>query len=482
MPYVGHDAWAILLVVDQLKGGHGYNGVSKYFLIQGDHDYPPLFFYFLSLFPLRLLKKYNSLINPILDTVNATILFLVSFILTQNLLVSFTAGVIYSLTPIVLEESFILSTRFFGMILLNCVMVGFTLFQSSKSPELIVFVVVGGILILLSHKFAAEVLGLLLLSFAIIDWSYAPLAALLFMILGACLFSGGFYLKILRGQLGINRFWLRHYKDYGATYVRTKDDTGSGSEIPKELGDGTESPVRRFWRKTKRVNPLYWLLSLSPFNPFSLVVVLIPFFGIERAWEWTLAEWSILTLVFYYAATYLRFLGHYAGRSQFLEYNAFPSALMCATFIWSSFSYWKLAIVAVALVLSLIQNGRSLRRVRVHSRSDDQTLLEEIFDYLRRSPKDGVLCLPASHTYAIPFFTGKKVFYTMSARNYEKLAAFFPVLTVPLHALSREYGINFIIVDRTIVPVGELDLSDFRLVMDRNDYLLFEKTPEGSVG
>jgi hypothetical protein len=216
-------------------------------------------------------------------------------------------------------------------------------------------------------------------------------------------------------------------------------------------------------------------LNLCPFNPFTLVVVLVPFFGIENLWEWTVVEWSILTLAFYYAATYLRFLGHYPGRSQFLEYNAFPSALMCASFLWSSFSYWKLSIVIVALVLSLIQNGRSLRRVRSHNRSDDQTPLEEIFGYLRKSAKDGVICLPASHTYAIPFFTGKKVFYTMSARNYEKLAAFFPVLTVPLGTLSREYRINFVIVDRTVVPTSDLDLSDFRLIMERNDYLLFEK-------
>lgn len=66
-PYVGHDAWAILLVVDQLKRGNGYDGVSRYFLIEEEHDYPPLFFCFFSLFPTSWLRKYNSMINPILD-------------------------------------------------------------------------------------------------------------------------------------------------------------------------------------------------------------------------------------------------------------------------------------------------------------------------------------------------------------------------------------------------------------------------------
>jgi hypothetical protein len=131
-------------------------------------------------------------------------------------------------------------------------------------------------------------------------------------------------------------------------------------------------------------------------------------------------------------------------------------------------------IVMVALLVSLIQIRRAW--VAVRRPADDQSLLEGIFDYLKSSPKDGVICLPSSHTYAIPYFTGKKVFYTMSAANYEKLGAFFPVLTVPIETLSRQYGINYVLVDKKSVRVDAIDLSGFKPVMEQNDYLLLEKS------
>jgi hypothetical protein len=132
--------------------------------------------------------------------------------------------------------------------------------------------------------------------------------------------------------------------------------------------------------------------------------------------------------------------------------------------------------MGVAFLLSLVQNARGWTRIRERSRTDDQALLKDIFDYLKSSKKDGVICLPSSHTYAVPYFTGKKVFYTMSAQNYGKLAAFFPILTVPLKNLTQEYAINFVLVDRRAVPTDAIELPEFKQVMERNDYVLLEKT------
>jgi hypothetical protein len=476
-PFVGHDTWAILLVVDELKKGNGYNGVSRYFLLGGEHDYPPLFFYFLALFPSPLLRKYNWLVNPLLDSVNAAILFLLSFFLTSNLLLSVTAGVMYSFTPVVLGESLTLSTRIFGMMLFNITLLAFLLYQLSTNHVFILLMIATGILVLLSHKFSTEVLWLLLLSFTVIDRSYLSLLVLLATVAGAILFSGGFYLKVLRGHLGILTFWLRHHSEYGADYV--KKERLAARPQPRRSQDAETSSstllLRRLWVKTKRANPLYWLLRLNPFNPFSLVVLLLPFLGIRNDWEWTLLEWSVLTLILYYAATYIRRLGRYPGRTQFLDYNAFPTALLCSIFLWIPFSWWNMFILMIAFALSLIQDRRAW--IRVRRPADDESSLESIFDYLRSSPKDGVICLPSAHTYAIPYFTGKKVFYTMSAANYEKLSAFFPVLTVPIAILSRQYGVNFVLVDKKSVRVDEIELSGFGPVMEQNDYLLLEKCP-----
>jgi hypothetical protein len=483
---MGHDVWAILLVVDQLRKGEGYNGATRYFLIEGEHDYPPLFFYVLSLFPSSFLKKYNWAISPLLDSANAVILILTGVFLTGDVRIGAVAGVIYSFTPVVLEECLIFSMRLFGMVIFNCTMFSFAYYMFSKDPLFLLFTIAGGILVLLSHKFAAEVLFLLLLAFTFLEWSYIPILALLAVFLGAFIFSGGFYLKVLRGQVAINIAWLRHQREHyrfikGGSYVEGEHaaeerlKTSTQPTTPEEARGASESFAVRLWRSTKDVNPLYWLLRLNPFNPFGLIAILPLFLGFQTR-DLIVLFWAFLTLFFFYAATYLRFLGHYAGRTQYLDYNAFPAALVCSTFLLESFSYWKGIVISVAFVLALIQIGRAWNRARTLSRSDDQSLLVEIFDYLRKSPKDGVICLPPSHSYAIPYFTGKKVFYTLSARYQEKLSVFEYVLAVPISTLSREYGLNFVILDRKIVPVEAIDLSDFKPVMERNDYLLLEKS------
>jgi hypothetical protein len=431
---MGHDAWAILLVVEELKKGHGYQAVSRFFLLGGELDYPPLFFYFLTLFPSSWLKKYHWLINPVLDAANAVILGWVGYHLTGDVRAGALAALIYSFTPVLLQESLMLSTRVFGMILFNISIASFLAYQSTPSVFFIAISVAAGIMVLLSHKFAGEVLFLLLLSFSLIRVSLVPAGAFLAMFVGALVFSGGFYLKVVRGQIGINRFWLRHYRDYGLPYVEGQKAAGNVEASPVVPPEGMpSSPVYLWWRKTKRFNPLNWLLRLNPFNPFSLVVILTPFIGIAGGLEWGYVDWALLTLGFYYAASYLRFLGHYAGRYQFLDYNAFPAAMVCSIFAVKSQSYVGavVVIVSIAFILALIQNIRTCNNFRRGNRSDDQSLLFNIFAYLRGSPKDGIICLPSSHTYAMPYFAGKKVFYTMSAQNYESIAAFFPVLKVP---------------------------------------------------
>ena len=473
-PLVGHDTWSILLIVDEISKGHGYNGASKYYLIEGDLDYPPLFFYFLSVFPSSWLRRYNWVINPALDSINAAIAFTLAYLLVGNLELAVAAGFIYSFTPAVLEESLNLNVRAFGLILFNLTMVWLLFYYQSGNLVYVIPTIAFGILVLLSHKFATQVLFSLLVVLAVLDWSPTSFLVLAAIVLGAIFFSKGFYLKILRGHIGIVSFWIAHQRQYGTKYVPTRSSTDKIT-TSQDQHDPSKFSVRQLWRATRRVNPLYWLLSLCPFNPFALIVVLLPFVGMQGGWARALVEWSLLTLISYYAATYLRFLGQYAGRSQFLEYNALPTAILCSLFLGGTFAYWRIVVVVVVVTLSLLQNIRTWRRVRVYSRSDDQSLLQDIFDYLKKSGKDGVICLPPSHTFAVPYFTGKKVFYTMSAQNYEKLAAFFPVLTVPLKTLSEEYGIHFAIVDREVVPLNSLDLSGFDEVMERNGYVLLEK-------
>jgi hypothetical protein len=475
-PLIGHDTWALLLVIDEIKKGHGYNGVCRYFLIKGDHDYPPLFFYFLSLLPMSWLKKYNWLINPIFDSVNSGLVFGVTYLLGGSPLMAFAAAGIYSVTPAVLEESLNFNTRIFGLIMFNISLASLVLHYYSGASMFLVISTTAGVIVLLSHMFATQVLYPLLISFTVLIQSYVPLLVLLGAIIAAIVFSGGFYFRILSGHIGTIRFWLKHYKEYGLDYL-SKQVVAQKATVRKNPKDSNDhSMLVRVWRRTKRLNPFYWLLKISPFNPFALMpFIMLPWIHLEMAWQTIVLGWSILTTVFFYLATYLRFLGHYPGRRQFLHYGAFPTAYVCSTLVLESSSPFALVVLSVTFLLSIIQNVRTWLRTCLHNRADDQSLLQETFKYLRNSNKDGVICLPASHTYAVPYFSGKKVFYTMCHRNYEKLGLFFPVLSVPLKELIEEYDIHFVLVDTTIVPISQIAPKGFEMIMEENDYALLER-------
>jgi len=477
-PLIGHDTWAILLVVDELRKGHGYNGVCKYFLIKGDHDYPPLFFYFLLPLPSSWLRKYNWAINPTLDSMNCALLFGTTYLLSQSSLAAFIAAMIYSFTPVVLEESLNLNARIFGLIVFNFTLVSLMIYYYSGGLVSLIAAISFGIIVLLSHKFATQVFYLLMISFAVLLPSYIPLALLCAVVIGAIAFSRSFYLRILRGHVGITRFWLKHHKEYGSDYLgrlyscHATNDRGNKEETTND----PRLSVRGLWQRTKWANPLYWLLKINPFNPFALIpIIMLLFVPFQLLWQRMILDWSILTFIFFYLATYLPFLAQPMSNRQFLDYNAFPTAYLCAMFVLEWPSSLKLLAISLMLLLSLVQNVRAWSRVRLHSRSDDQSILRNTFTYLRSSNKEGVLCLPSSHTYAIPYFSGKKVFYTVSARNCEKLASFIPVLTVPVKKLVDEYSIDFVLVDTTIVPVNRIDLSGFRQVVEENSYALYER-------
>jgi hypothetical protein len=320
-----------------------------------------------------------------------------------------------------------------------------------------------------------------MISFAILLPSYIPPALLCAVVIGAIALSRGFYLEILRGHVGITRFWQKHYKEYGSDYlgklysVRASDATSDRGN-KEETTNESRLSHRALWQRTKWANPLYWLLKINPFNPFALIpIIMLLFVSFQLLWQRMILDWSILTFIFFYLVTYLPFLAQPMSNKQFLDYNAFPTAYLCAMFALESPSSLKLLVISLTVLLSLVQNVRAWSRVRLYSRSDDQSILRNTFTYLRSSNKDGVLCLPASHTYAIPYFSGKRVFYTVSARSYEKLASFFPVLTVPLKELVDEYCIDFVLVDTTIVHVNRIDLSGFRQVMEENSYALYER-------
>jgi hypothetical protein len=62
----------------------------------------------------------------------------------------------------------------------------------------------------------------------------------------------------------------------------------------------------------------------------------------------------------------------------------------------------------------------------------------------------------------------------VSGKDFEKLGTFFPILTVPVQTIVREYDINFVIVDTTVISSSDVQLEGFKQVLEENGYVLYE--------
>ncbi len=89
-PGLGVDNWYWLLCIEDVKRYHRIPARLPYFMLEIEEQwYPPLYSFFMSLFPTEILKRHGGKIAQLMDLLNGFIIFLSVLWLIDNITIDF---------------------------------------------------------------------------------------------------------------------------------------------------------------------------------------------------------------------------------------------------------------------------------------------------------------------------------------------------------------------------------------------------------
>ena len=87
---------------------------------------------------------------------------------------------------------------------------------------------------------------------------------------------------------------------------------------------------------------------------------------------------------------------------------------------------------------------------------------------------NGVMVIPPHNFFSSAYFSGKRILFPVSARNYEKMGDFYPVLRVKPMEIIKRYGLRCILLKRDFVNGGKLELENYRTIFSNEKYDVIE--------
>ncbi len=463
----GVDIWTHLLY---LKEYHKQKGIPKNiengFLISGDYDYPPIFILILSKFPFRLVEKYEFIFSPFFDSLLVALVFLISFYLTGNILLSVLTQAIYVLTPIIVLENASATPRSLGYSLFTILFLSLFLYVQNGQTLFLFLSIICGSLIFLSHRFTTQGFLFFSIFFSIFEKDLIYLEVFLLSLLLAIIFSKGFYLKVFKGHIGNLAFWFKNIKY--RFYHQIK-------------GSYKQHKTKDFIFKTYNQFLKFPPFVLAITNPWTIPVFYIFFFVkfsdplISRMLLWVVLSYILALLTTWIPK--LRFLGE---GQRYLELSAFPTAILSSKLFFEVLKtdfkniiilgYALMAIASFVTIIVIQRKGIIKDKLRTITPS-----MQNMFYYLKSlKVKPRLLCIPHQITTNTIFHTGCPVFVNASYANINKISEVYPYLRRPISQIVDKYNLDMILLNEDYVDVKDLKLKKYELVKKFDNFLLIK--------
>lgn len=473
---IGIDLWYWLLYIKNLREKREFPvKLDNYLLEMDEQTYPPLFPILLSVLGIKRIEKYGYLIAPLIDCFQLILLISVAFLLTQNIILTLVAGIVYALVPIIITYSFQLNPRSLGSLFFSIVFLSVLLIELTGNYYFLISIISFGILVLFTHKMTTQIMVAFLLSYSIITFEMAFVIVIPVVFLLAILFSKGFYLKILRGHYDIVTFWKRNINYLRAHQINDsllyKKEESAVSKVPFSL-----SP------KIDRIFIQYpWFLKAIEIfarNPFVLVV--FPF--IFKLNNLGLVEKYFVTLVlivygWIFVTTYVEPFRCLGEGFLYTYPAAFLIAYLAGSLFISSKPSISIPILVLATLVSLLVVYLSYKNIKNGKRMGliDRDL-EDITNYLKDLPKDNVMCFPVALAEFVTYITGKKVLWGGHSSGFKELEVFFPILKEKVEYFIHNYGINYVLVDNDYATIEDFmkNKNMISLIKQKGKYSLYE--------
>ena len=477
--YFGIDTWRHLTVADYIRQNKKYPKLMpEHYLIDKPSDYPPLFRFLLALFPKELLEKYQWIASPIFDLIHNLFIFSVVYYFTNNIFISILAQVTYMLSPIVIMENSNLTTRSFASLLFSGCFFSLICYSVFGNIFCLIASIIFLTILLLSHRMSIQAMVFILVFFSIIELNFIYVAVLLASVILAILFSKGFYLKVLKGHLAMIRFWFIHIDNRYAHQIR-------GVSKKEKNPDA----VFRIYQIVQNI-PFIAVCAANPFMVFVFAYVYLNLFksynintfGIPEDIFSKFVVWSILLFVIGVIVRQVKKLGCIGEGERYLEYSAFPVAIIIAVFLTNGLisgqhNVFLVFYLIVAIFGALLPTLFIQQQVIVKdSKRSVNKEIREIFGYINAlEGKVNVMTMPLYLADAATYFTSARLLTTdNSIAHVVDYSDFWPVLKVPLVDIFKRYDINYILINTQYVQISELNLPSNQIVKESGFYCLIK--------
>ncbi len=474
----GVDSWRHLDEADYIRRfRHLPRGMAERYLIDKPSDYPPFLRIVLALVPKKMLEQFEWMVAPIFDACHILLLFGAVLIWTGRVEMAVCAQLTYALSPLVIMENSNLTTRSFASLLFTLGWLPLMLYRAGQGTEWLAAGIFFLAVLFLTHRLALQALFFLSIAWSIFEKTWFFAGAISTAIFAAMIFSGGFYLKVLWGQLTMLNYWRINSKNRFAHQIRG---------LPKSSEQEPDIVFRIY--QTIRKAPFLAIMGANPFMVFLLPWLFHPewlhqdLFGIpamvlSQFFFWACALWVIGLIIRQWEP--VRFMGE---GERYLEYACFPTAVLTAVLLARQssepgFLLWIAAFAVVAIAGGLIPGIFLQQQVIVQDTERSVTpVLQKVFDELNRMPDEvRIFTIPLYLASATVHFTKDRVKVLTTDSSYAHLTDLkdiLPVLKIPLSEVSQRYRLTHMLISERYVTLSELGLSEKQLILRSGQFCL----------
>lgn len=487
--YFGIDTWRHLMVADIIRKEKRLpKALPEKYILPEESDYPPLFRVLLAFFPKKFLEEKQGFISPAFDLIHSLFLYFFVYYFTKSIPMAVIAQIAYVANPLVVMENSNLTTRPIASMLFSFAFAALIVHTSFGGVGTLVLAVVLLTVLILTHRFALQGLLALTISFSIFqkDWLY--IGVLAGSILLAGIVTKGFYFKVLWGHIQMLNWWRLNIHNRYAHQVRG---------LPKK-GEKSPDIVFRLYQFVFKLPPIA-VIAAIPCVLIAILTVAWYYFG------WVLSDFSRLgvpselfeslglwVLTLFVVGVFIRSFKfvEWAGEGErYMEFGAFPTAILTSLFVWNVYRAWPSAWVFVVFGLFIVVGGllpALFLQKKVILDSKDRSIGEDMrncFKYINTLPKGSVrmATIPLGLADSTMYFTHATVFSTDSSlAHYNHYSDFFPVIQKPLNEIFDKYQVNTLFLNENYTRVEELPLKGYKETFKSGPYRLYSITQNGN--
>lgn len=473
--YFGVDTWRNLSIADYIRDHKRLPDFLPKYMISGPYDYPPFICILLALLPKKFVEEYQGFISPFIDSIHNFFVFIVSYLLTGDIRISILVQLIHILTPGVVMENSSLTARGLGSFMFSLSFLSAVLYSVYNSFPLLIAAIFFTVILLFTQKMASQTMFFICIFFSLIEFNILYIGIFLISVLLAVIVSAGFYLRVLKGQLAVLKYFRIIIKDRYAHQVR---------------GNTPALQSKDFVGKINWMIGKYPILALVSANPFMFIVFII---GIASLFYPALGPgtvpvsiftnkfilWIMALYIFGFATAQIKPLQFLGEGVKYLTYGVFPAAFIISLNVFSYannfFSLFVILTMVGCLLQILILQNNAIIKDNMRTVTPK---LRNIMNYLQNIQGEVRLAtMPFSLSDTVAYFTKCNILSSDSGYvlgNSQDYLDYYPVIRKPLDEIFEKYKINYLLINENYVKIEELPLKEKNVILKEDLFYLLK--------